>query len=226
MFTITEARAPMFTITEVMTASCAAHRVNGFVKKGDLNRYDAQPARANSTMLYDHFYGNNKLDITAADSKLSDDVIEYLKGLSFKAVERNLTDFEANTLKLVTAETINHKSLGIAASLPSVYLNKLQQDVWAGRENELAENSEYVGTLHQRGEFELTVENIRYIKTTGAYLYCCSESNKNIVKFFSDNELGSVGTVLYVAAYVKSHSVSKFHSGKETMINRVKELNK
>lgn len=210
----------MFSVSEVMAASCAAHRVNGFVKKNSFS--DSKP---NSRLLYDHFYGEEKLTVTDADREQALEVIDYLKGLTFKAFERSLTDFEENVLKLVTAEEVDNKSLGIAASLPKVYLNKQDQDVWELRERELAESSEYVGELRKRGEFTLVVENIRYIKTTGASLYCCSESGKNIVKFFTDNnEFAKVGETIKLAGFVKSQSVSNYSGGKETMINRIKVI--
>ena len=213
-----------FPITEVMAAACAAHRVNGFVKKHEANRHAEPPRYANSTLLYSHFYDQDKLDVTDADRIQAIDVIDYLKGLSFKAFERELTDFEQNVLKLVTSDMADSGSLGIAASLPKVFLNKVEQDTWEMRERELSEASEYAGTEKTRCAFDLVVENVRYIKTTGAYLYCCSVyDTKNIVKFFSDIEMGKVGDQIQVTAFVKSHAVSKYHGGKETMINRIKE---
>lgn len=211
----------MFSVSEVMAASCAAHRVNGFVKKNSFS--DSKP---NSRLLYDHFYGDIKLEVTDADREQSVEVIEYLKGLTFKAFERKLTDFEENVLKLVTAESVDNKSLGIAASLPKVYENKCEQDTWEDRERELAETSEFVGELRKRCDFELVIENVRYIKTTGASLYCCSEGGKNIVKFFADgNVYGEVGDTIHLAGYVKSQVVNeRFSGGKETMINRIKDL--
>ena len=211
----------MFPVLDVMAAACAAHRVNGFVKKGDIRTYNGKIA--NSRLLYSHFYGEQKLDVSPADYEQAKEVMDYLTGLSFKAFERELTDFESNTLKLVTSEEIDNTSLGIAASLPKVYLNKLDQDVWEIRERELTESSEYVGNLHNRCDFELVVENIRYIKTTGSNLYCCSVSGKNVVKFFGD-DFGNVGDTIHVAGFVKSHQISKYSGGKETMINRVKNL--
>ena len=214
----------MFTIQEVMSVSCAAHRVNGFVKKADVMFADPDgPAKiANSRMLYNHFYGETKLEVTDADRAQAYDVIEYLKGLGFKSIERDLTDFEANTLKLVTSDKINSTSLGIAASLPNVYLNKLDQDTWEARETELARTSQYVGTEFTRHDFELVIENIRYIKSTSSHLYCCSEGGKNIVKFFSDNKIGKVGDTVYLGGFIKSHETGRFTNAPETMINRVK----
>lgn len=214
-----------FPITELMAVACAAHRVNGFVKKHEARPHDESPSIANSSMLYSHFYDDQKLDITECDRLQAFEVIEYLKGLSFKALERELTDFEQNVLKLVTSDMTDSGSLGIAASLPKVYQNKVDQDSWEMRERELSQASEYAGDLKQRDDFDLVIENVRYIKTTGAYLYCCSvHGTKNIVKFFSEYEMGQVGSQLQVTAFVKSHAVSKYHGGKETMINRIKEV--
>jgi hypothetical protein len=214
-----------FQVSELMAAACAANRVNGFVKKHEARPHSEPPVKANSRMLYDHFFGTEQLAITEDDRFQALDVIDYLKGLSFKAFERDLTDFEQNVLKLVTADMAESSELGIAASLPKVYLNKLDQDTWEVRERELAETSEYVGTVLTRCDFDLVIENIRYIKTTGASLYCCSVDGKHVVKFFSDDvNWGKVGDQIQVAGYVKSQSVSKFSGGKETMINRIKEI--
>lgn len=212
----------MFPVNEVISVACAAHRKNGFVKKADTYfAQDDQPKVSNSSMLYQHFYGDNKIEVLECDREQSEQVIDYLTGLTFKAFDRELTDFEANTLRLVTSKEIDNKSLGIAASLPKVFLNKQEQDVWLTREQELADTSEFVGKLNSRCNFDLVIENVRYIKNTGSSLYCCSESGKNIVKFFGDG-LGNVGDPICITAFVKSQSISKFSDGKETMVNRVK----
>lgn len=214
-----------YDLVEVIAASCALFRAQGFRKKTDFSSEDARIP--NATMLYNHFCGGEIcIHPSTMDYDQAQNVIEYMKGLSFKAFERDLTSFETNVLKLVTEPTVSKRDLGIAASLPQVYANKQDQDVWEDRERELAESSEYVGTLRKRSEFQLVIENVRYIKTTGASLYCCSESGKNIVKFFSDTDWGKPGDTLHVAGYVKSQSVSNYSGGKETMINRLKEAAK
>lgn len=215
-----------FSVKDIMSVSCALFRQQGFVKKTDSTRDES--VLANSTLLYRHFFDHadetdsKRVDVQDRDIAFAEEVIEYLKGLSFKTMERGLTSFETNVLKFVTAESADKSTLGIAASLPNVYQNKLDQDAWEIRERELAETSEYVGEYRSRGEFEVAVENVRYIGRTGSYLYCTSVDNKHILKFFSQDELGGVGTRICLSAYVKSHSESKYHGGKETMVNRVK----
>ena len=76
-----------FSITDVLSASVSAHRLNnGFIKK-DQVRYDKkyEGAISNAQLLYRHFFQGEKLDIISKDIELANDIIDYLKGLSFKA---------------------------------------------------------------------------------------------------------------------------------------------
>lgn len=225
--------SPLFTVKEVISASCAVHRINGgFVKAADVTPHNNKIA--NSKFLYNHFLGThdkktgtNKrqlVDIKPSDEAMASEIVDYLKGLSFKAMERDLTDFETNVLKLVTADEIGKDKIGIAASLPKVYANKQAADVWGEREGELSAVSEYVGTQGKRGNITITIENIRYISSVGSKLFCGSVNGRDIVKFFSNDITNQVGDTITIGAYVKSHGVSKYHFGKETMVNRIKVI--
>ena len=55
-----------------------------------------------------------------------------------------------------------------------------------------------------------------------SFMYTCSESNKNIIKFFNTTRIAEIGNELNITAYVKSQGISKYSGGKETMVNRVK----
>ena len=155
------------------------------------------------------------------DTDLAIEIIDYLKGLSFKAIERELTDFERNVLKLVTSQNIQKDQIGISASLPKVYLNKLEQDRWTDRENVLSRTSEKIGTLHQRETFDAIIEFSRFIPRTMSYIVTCSVDDKHILKFFHDKKL-DIGTTVNVTGFVKSQNKGKFHNGFETIINRIK----
>ena len=101
-------------------------------------------------MLYNYFFTDKKFKVLDEDKTQANEVKEYLAGLSFKALERTLTEFESNVLKLVSSDVIEKDKLGIAASLPKVYMNKVEQDNWTDREMDLSRTSEKIGTLHQR----------------------------------------------------------------------------
>lgn len=214
---------PEFNIEDVMSASVSAHRLNrGFIKKDQI-RLDSEyeGAISNAQLLYRHFFQNETLDITNDDRNTALEIIDYLKGLSFKAIERKLTDFEKNVLSIVTSPTIIKQQIGIAASLPKVYYNKLEQDDWSSRELELSRTSVALGKIRERGNFVAKVEFNRYIPKTMSYLVTASVDNKSILKFFSDKKQ-ALGKEIKISGYVKSQSEGRYHSGMETIINRIK----
>ena len=139
-------------------------------------------------------------------------------------MERDLTDFETNVLKLVSSDSIGKDKIGIAASLPKVYANKLDSDVWGEREGALSATSDYVGTVGKRSNINLCIENIRFIPSVGSKLFCASVEGRDIIKFFNNDIKSGVGDTISIGAFVKSHSISKYHHGKETMVNRIKVL--
>jgi len=228
----------MFKTTDVIAVSCAAHRFNsGFLSK-DTIRFDKkfEGKRANSDLLYAHFLEPKelkfknplpKLMVNKDDIAMAENVIDYLKGLSFKAIERKLTEFESNVLTLVNSEYIDKTQLGITSSLPKVYYNKIDQDAWTDRELELSRTSHVVGTLHERGTFEATIEFVRYIPRTMSYLVTCSVKGEHILKFFYSKNI-NLGDTITLEGYVKSHNKGRYHNGMETVVNRIKissELN-
>lgn len=216
----------MFPTIDVISTSCAIHRINnGFIGKNDV-RFDKkhEGKKSNSDLLYNHFYSEQVVEITDADRLQAEEVIDYLKGLSFKAIERELTEFESNVLKLVNSKEIEKDKLGISASLPKVYLNKVEQDNWTSRETVLSKTSQALGTLHQRGEFVGLVEYIRYIPKTMSYLISCSVDNKHILKFFSEKSF-DLNSTITIEGYVKSQNRGRYHNGIETLINRIKIAN-
>jgi hypothetical protein len=222
----------MFKTKDVIAVSCAAHRFNGGFLSKDSIRFDkkAEGKRANSDLLYAHFLDPKdlkfknalpKLKVIKEDLAMADDVIDYLKGLSFKAIERKLTDFESNVLSVVNSEHIDKTQLGITSSLPKVYFNKIEQDNWTDRELELSRTSNELGELHTRGTFDAKVEFVRYIPRTMSYLITCSVKDQHILKFFHAKNI-KLESQIRVDGYIKSQGKGKFHNGIETIINRIK----
>ncbi len=211
-----------FNTKEVVTVSCAVDRINGFVKKSDVGFGTNVDKKPNVHFLYQHFCNNETVEVINADTEMAEEIIDYLKGLSFKALERKLTEFETNVLNFVGSETVNKSQLGIAASLPNVYRNKLDADVWTAREAELGRTSEYIGSVGSRSEFVAKVENLRFIGKTMSYLVSCSVDDKHILKFFSVDKVGEIGDIINITGFVKSQAVSNYSNAKETMINRIK----
>ena len=166
-----------------------------------------------------------KFEITPEHVSQASEIRETLQAFSFKAIERSLTNFEQQILSIVNSDTVTHKDLGRIASFPNVYERKISQDAWEERESELARNSEFVGHVLARAEFDVVIENVRYLSRTESYLICASESGKNIIKFFvPERRLDDIseGDTVKLAGYVKKQEISRYHGGQETMLNRVK----
>ena len=179
-----------------------------------------------------HEPSKSNIKIVNDDYDMADEIIEYFEGLIFKAMTRNLTDFENKITALIKADDIslNGKDdrLPIVGSLPNVYRNNVKHDDWSDRERSLRNVSDYEGELKKRGEFEGEIVMSRYMNRSNSMLVAVLTKNDNIVKFFYDlyrdssaRELLAQGTYLRFSGYVKSHEVSDYSKCRETFCNRV-----
>ena len=170
--------------------------------------------------------------ITEEDYATADSIIEYFEGLIFKAMQRDLTDFEKKITALIKADDISLNGrddrLPIVGSLPGVFRNNVKHDDWTSRERSLRDVSDYEGTLKQRGNFEGEIVMSRYMNRSNSMLVAVLTPNNNIVKFFYDlfrdntaREKLAQGTYLKFSGYVKSQNVSEYSKCKETFLNRV-----
>jgi hypothetical protein len=212
-----------FTVLDVVAASCAVHDHNGgFVSKNTWNLSTGIKKKSNSQILYDHFFQDPVVTVTDQDLATAAEIVEYLKGLGFKSFQRDLTDFERQVLRFVTADAIGKDRLGIAASLPNVYHSKRSSDAWAEREHELSGTSQFLGTESERLKTLAKIEYIRYIPNTCSYLVTASVDNLHILKFFLHHHQLEVGTTRIVSGIVKPHQLNKHTGHQETMLNRVR----
>ncbi len=230
-----------YSLTDLLSLSVAVNRVNGgYIKKDanieeDENGYQKKlpnlfiinnhlgiekfkTSRIDKTL--DTYY--NDISVIESDSDNVDHMIKYFKGLSLKAIKRDISDFEKSILGLINKEFVQYKDIGIIASLPSVYDNGQKQRTFNKMEKELAKHSQYVGTLHNRDTFNVEILHKKFIWRSNSYLYVAKEGNSNIVKFFSHKSDVDVGDNISLTEYVKDHTTGKISRGCETYFNRVK----
>lgn len=230
-----------YSLTDLLSLSVAVNRVNGgYIKKDanieeDDNGYQKQLPNLfiiNNHLGIEKFKTNSikstlskyykDVEVIDSDSDNVAHMIKYFKGLSLKAIKRDISDFERTILGLINKEFVQYKDIGIIASLPSVYENGQKQRAFNKMEKELAQHSRYVGTLHDRETFNLEILHKKFIWRSNSYLYVAKEGDHNIVKFFSQKSNADVGDIVSLTGYVKDHTQGKMSRGKETYLNRVK----
>jgi len=226
----------LYTGREVIAHAVAVDRYQGFKY---IKSHEAEDGQKANFSLMIHSLKDPKTSvvgpITEKDYNTADDIVEYFEGLVFKAMQRELSEYEKKITNLIKAEDINLKGrddrLPIVGSLPNVYRNNNKHDIWAEEEQSLRKTSDFEGILKSRCEFTGTVKMSRFMNRTNSLLVAVLTDNGNIVKFFYDLYRRSAdfeprtalaeGKTISFLGFVKGHDISKYSKCKETFINRV-----
>lgn len=128
---------PVYNISDVFAAACAAHRVNGAYLKTDEITYtedgDIRIDRvANKTLT--HKFLKGEFDIRDEDREQAEKVMNFCRGLTFKLLsDKRLSEFEINMLAIVEKETTDSNyEIAIVSSLPASYersIVRTEQDI-------------------------------------------------------------------------------------------------
>ncbi len=224
----------LFTGRELVAHAVAVDQFQGFkyIKSHEANK--PKGIESNFKLMLGLLHDPDASDVSLNDSHYdkADEIIEYFEGLIFKAMQRDLTDFEKKITALIKADDISLSGkddrLPIVGSLPGVFRNNVKHDDWTSRERSLRTVSEYEGELKKRNHFEGEIVMSRYMNRSNSMLVAVLTPNNNIVKFFYDlyrdstgKETLAQGQHINFSAYVKSHEVSEYSKCKETFCNRV-----
>ncbi len=164
--------------------------------------------------------------------EMADSNNENFEGLIYKAMERELSDFEKKITQLIKSDNISLSGrddrLPIVGSLPNIYRNNVKHDDWAERERSLRKISTFEGELKKRGKFAGEIVMARFMNRSNSMLVAILTADDNIVKFFYDlhrsgshRDMFKEGDNISLSGYVKSHDTSKYSKCKETFLNRV-----
>ena len=224
----------LFNGRELIAHAVAVDKFQGgkYIKSHEVNKLKDVESNFKLMLGLLHEPAKSQITIVNEDYDVADEIIEYFEGLIFKAMQRDLTDFEKKITALVKAEDIslNGKDdrLPIVGSLPNVYRNNVKHDDWSDRERSLINISDFEGELKKRGEFQGEIVMSRYMNRSNSMLVAVLTKNNNIVKFFYDLYRDSTakatltqGKFIKFSAFVKSHEVSDYSKCKETFCNRV-----
>nr|BFD64793.1 hypothetical protein BdHM001_34740 [Bdellovibrio sp. HM001] len=140
--------------------------------------------------------------------------------------------FEGNLQVVASREFVAKKDIGFASAIVGNYLKKqgliMERTARAKAEKE---QSEFFGTIGERGQFNLTVHNKIHLGThrihrgwqKDIYLYKMTDENGNVAVWKTDSHI-EPGQTYDVKATVKGHCYYGENQVKQTVLTRVKVM--
>ena len=211
----------MYDLKLVMTYAVAAHKQNQneYINYGETSNKLIILAHLGetSTVFVDH--------LTDDCADVADNIIQYYKGLTFKALGAKINDFEHRVLGIIQKGTVDAKDVGVIASLPKAYYRAVKRDAKDIEMRRLSKTSEYIASEGAKVKLDMNVLNCSFITRLDCHIVN-GVADGNIVCFFTKHGANHWGDSCTVEGRVKRHQISKFHSGKETVLNYVKVVDK
>ena len=213
-----------YDLKTVMTFAVSAHFQNG-------KEYKNYGSKTNKSIIQTHL---GLLDekrmvfvdyVTEECADIAEQIIQYYKGLTFKAMGNKINDFEQKVLGLINCKLVDQRDIGVIASLPKAYFRAVKRDATDTLMRKLSKSSVHVGTVGNDVNDYITVLNCSFIQKLQCFVVN-AEMNGNIVCFFTKHNAEIWGEGCDIKAKVKRHQTSKFHGGKETVLNYVKKVDK
>lgn len=213
-----------FDLKLVMIYAVAAHMQNN-------EEYINYGLVSNKTIIQTHL---NTIDqgrqvfvdrVTQQCEDVAEDIIQYYKGLTFKAMGNKINDFEQKVLGLINCKQVDYRDIGVIASLPKAYFRSVKRDATDTLMRKLSTSSIHIGTLGEDITGTINILNCSFIQRLQCHIVN-AEMNGNIICFFTKHDATHWSDTCEIKGKVKRHQTSKFHSGKETVLNYVKTVDK
>lgn len=163
--------------------------------------------------------------VTEECADIAEKIIQYYKGLTFKAMGNKINDFEQKVLGLINCKLVDQRDIGIIASLPKAYFRAVKRDATDAMMRKLSTTSIHIGTQGEDVEGTINILNCSFIQRLQCHVVN-AEMSGNIVCFFTKHPAEHWGDTCEIKGKVKRHQTSKFHGGKETVLNYVKTVDK
>ena len=132
-----------------------------------------------------------------------------------------INDFEQKVLGLINCKQVDRRDIGVIASLPKAYFRAVKRDATDTQMRKLSTTSIHIGTLGEGVQGTINILNCSFIQSLQCYVVN-AEMSGNIVCFFTKHPAEHWGETCEIKAKIKRHQTSKFHGGKETVLNYVK----
>ncbi len=212
----------LFDLKTVMTFAVSAHFQNG-------EEYKNYGTGTNKAIVQTHLglLDENRMVyvdyVTQECADIAEKMTQYYKGLTFKAMGNKINDFEQKVLGLINCKQVDRRDIGVIASLPKAYFRAVKRDATDTQMRKLSTTSIHIGTLGEDVQGTINILNCSFIQRLQCHVVN-AEMNGNIVCFFTKHPADHWGETCEIKGKVKRHQTSKFHGGKETVLNYVKTV--
>jgi len=213
-----------FDLKTVMTYAVSAHFQND-------EEYKNYGSVTNKNIVMSHMgmLDANRMSfvdyVTQECETIAEDIIQYYKGLTFKAMGNKINDFEQKVLSLINSGMVDRRDIGVISSLPKAYFRAVKRDATDTQMRKLSTTSIHVGTQGEDVQGTINILNCSFIQRLQCHVVN-AEMLGNIVCFFTKHPAEHWGETCEIKGKVKRHQTSKFHGGKETVLNYVKTVDK
>lgn len=207
---------PSYNTADVFAAACAAHRANcGYLKIGATDD-EGNVIRLPNKVLIRQFL-DASFDIRDEDRDLSEKVMQFCQGLTFKMLtDRKLSDFEQNMLRVVEAETIaSPYDIAVISSIPASYIRANDRKVVDTRINAA---SGFVGQVGDKIKFTAEILRCNFSEQWGTFFVTAITPDNKVIFFAHRNKL-EVTSNINGEGKVKGHRNEREDS---TQLNYVK----
>jgi putative lipoic acid-binding regulatory protein len=213
-----------YDLKTVMTYAVSAHFQNG-------EEYNNYGSTTNKTIIQSHLGEISESHMCFVDhitqecADIADKIIQYYKGLTFKAMGAKINDFEQRVLAIIQSGVVDRRDIGVVASLPKAYFRAVKRDETDTLMRKLSVSSIHIGTVGEDVQGNINILNCSFIQSLQCHVVN-AEMSGNIVCFFTKHPAEHWGETCEIKGKVKRHQTSKFHGGKETVLNYVKTVDK
>jgi hypothetical protein len=201
---------------DVFVAACAAHRANsGYLKIGATDD-EGNVIRLPNKILIRQFL-DSSFDISDEDRDLSEKVIQFCQGLTFKMLsDRRLTEFEQSMLSIVEKETLDSNyDIAIVSSLPAAYIRANDRKVVDARINAAVG---FVGEVGDKIQFTAEILRCNFSDQWGTFFVTAITPDNKVIFFAHRNKL-EITSNINGEGKVKAHRNQREDS---TQLNYVK----
>lgn len=205
----------------VMTYAVSAYKQNGdnYVNDNSIN--------CNKSIIMTHLglLDDKRMPfvdhVEETSAEIARHIIAYYRRLTLKAMGGKINDFEQRVLDMIQKGEIDRRDFGVVASLPKSYFRSVERDKTDLTLRQISSTSEHIGTEGSDVAGEISILHTSFIQKLQCHVVN-AVMDGNIVVFFTKHPESHWGESCTIKGKVKRHQTSKFHKGKETVLNYVK----